>query len=207
MNQIKSKQRVVDFGEVYTNENEVNAMLDLVKHEASRADSKFLEPSVGNGNFLIKILERRFKKINKEYRKCQCDYEKYAFIAVSNIYGIDILKDNILECRKRLYLYIQKEYEKLFKNTYNANFMKSIDYILEKNIIHGDGLSGLMENDEPIIFSNWKMVNDTYVKREDFVMVKILNYSETENEEIIKSNKNRTREYNQINFREVYLLG
>lgn len=205
--QIKSKQRVVDFGEVFTNEKEVDAMLDLVKYEVNKIDAKFLEPSAGNGNFLIKILERRLKKIKKDYKKCQYDYEKNVFIAVSNIYGIDILKDNVLECRRRLYDCIQKEYKKIFKNNYNENFMKSINYILEKNIIHGDGLSGLKENDELIIFSNWSMINDVYVKREDFVMIKILNYNELEDESITKSDKNKLKQYKKINFKEVYLLG
>lgn len=205
--QIKSKQRVVDFGEVFTNEKEVDAMLDLVKYEVNKIDAKFLEPSAGNGNFLIKILERRLKKIKKDYKKCQYDYEKNVFIAVSNIYGIDILKDNVLECRKRLYGYIQKEYKKLFKDSYDENFMKSISYILEKNIIHGDGLSGLKEDDELIVLSNWSMINDVCVKREDFVMIKMLNYSELKNEDIIKSNKNKSKQYKQINFKEVYLLG
>lgn len=108
--QIKSKQRVVDFGEVYTNEREVNAMLDLVKSETNRIESRFLEPAAGNGNFLIKILERKLKVVQRRYRKSQLEYERYAFLAISSLYGIDIQEDNVLECQERLFHYFELTY-------------------------------------------------------------------------------------------------
>lgn len=45
--QVKSRKRVADHGEVFTSEREVNAMLDLVKQETERIDSRFLEPACG----------------------------------------------------------------------------------------------------------------------------------------------------------------
>lgn len=57
--QVKSKQRVADHGEVFTNPREVNAMLDMVKQETERIDSRFLEPACGNGNFLAEVLRRK----------------------------------------------------------------------------------------------------------------------------------------------------
>ncbi|MEZ5032653.1 MAG: hypothetical protein R2787_14775 [Saprospiraceae bacterium] len=98
-NQVKSKQRVTDHGEVFTNQREVNAMFDLVKHETERIDSRFLEPACGNGNFLAEILRRKLAVVDSRYSKSQVEWERYSVIAVSSIYGVDILEDNAQECR------------------------------------------------------------------------------------------------------------
>ena len=173
--QIKSKQRVKDFAEVYTNEREINAMLDLVKDEANRIDSRFLEPAAGNGNFLIKILERKLETVRNHYKSNQSDYELYAFVAVSSIYAIDILEDNVKECRTRLFSYLKEQYGSLYKENCSYEFLESIKYLLEKNIICGDTLTGLKIGNppEPIIFSEWTMF-DHYVKRKDFAMCDLL---------------------------------
>ncbi len=98
--QVKSKKRVSDHGEVFTNEREVNAMLDLVKHETERIDSRFLEPACGNGNFLAEVLKRKLKIVDERYNTNQSDWERYAVIAVSSIYGVEILEDNAQECKR-----------------------------------------------------------------------------------------------------------
>lgn len=74
--QIKSKKRVADHGEVFTAEREVNAMLDLVKQETERVDSRFLEPACGDGNFLAEILRRKLKEVRRKYKRSPFDYEK-----------------------------------------------------------------------------------------------------------------------------------
>ena len=204
--QIKSKRRVSDFGEVYTNEREVNAMLDLVKHEANRIESRFLEPAAGNGNFLIKILERKLKVVHKRYKKNQLEYERYSFLAVSSIYGIDILEDNVKECRLRLFNYLKKQYDSLYKKNCSQEFLESIKYLLEKNIICGDSLTGLKTGNpaEPIIFSEWNMMNN-YVKRKDFAMCDLLAYQDlsTNNNEIVIPRQ----EFKITPFKEVSRLG
>src|SRR5512139_4180031 len=101
--QVVSKKRVADHGEVYTDKREVNAMLDLVKQETERIESRFLEPACGTGNFLSAILERKLAVVEKRYGKSQLDFERYAVLAISSIYGIDILEDNVRQCRHRLY--------------------------------------------------------------------------------------------------------
>src|ERR1035438_4185688 len=101
--QIVSKQRVADHGEVLTGKREVNAMLDLVKQETERIDSRFLEPACGNGNFLAVILERKLAVVEKRYGKSQLEFERYAVLAVSSLYGIDILVDNVSQCCERLF--------------------------------------------------------------------------------------------------------
>ena len=102
-NLIKSKKRVADHGEVFTSEREVNAMLDLVKQETERIDSRFLEPACGDGNFLSEILRRKLKIVKSKYAKSQLEFERFATTAISSIYGVDILKDNVEACKDRLY--------------------------------------------------------------------------------------------------------
>ena len=203
--QIKSKQRVVDFGEVYTNEREVNAMLDLVKHEANRIESRFLEPAAGNGNFLIKILERKLKVVHRRYKQSQSEYERYAFLALSSIYGIDIQEDNVEECRERLFNYFEKQYRKLFKKQISEEYLMAIQYLLSKNMICGDGLTGLKigESAEPILFSEWTLVKNK-VKRRDFAMCDMIAYEEfhTEQRPVLKARK----EYPLIPLKEVAQL-
>ena len=93
--QVKSRQRVVDHGEVFTAEREVNAMLDLVKAETERIESRFLEPACGNGNFIAEVLRRKLVVVSSRYRRSPAEYQRYAFVAVSSVYGVDIL-DSIL---------------------------------------------------------------------------------------------------------------
>ncbi len=103
---IKSKERVANFGEVFTNEREVKAMLDLVKDESERIDSRVLEPACGDGNFLAEVLRRKLNTVKIRYSKNLSDYEKYSIVAVSSIYGVELLEDNAEECRERLYTII-----------------------------------------------------------------------------------------------------
>ena len=133
--QVKSKKRVADHGEVFTNEREVNAMLDLVKHETERIDSRFLEPACGNGNFLAEVLRRKLKVVDQRYGNNQMDWERYAVIAVSSIYGVDILEDNAKECRERLYTIFDDFYTVLFKEKCKEECRRSIRFLFDRNIL------------------------------------------------------------------------
>jgi len=168
--QVVSKQRVADHGEVLTGRREVNAMLDLVKSETERIDSRFLEPACGTGNFLAEILERKLRVIEARYGKSQLDYERYAILAVSSVYGIDILEDNVRQCRQRLFGIFDLIYLRLFINKSHDDCRESVRYILERNIIHGDALSlkTVGDNPKPIVFSEWSPVNGSMLKRRDF---------------------------------------
>ena len=119
--QVRTKKRVSDHGEVLTGQREVNAMLDLVKQETERIDSRFLEPACGDGNFLIAILERKLAIVEKRYGKSQLDFERYAVLAVSSIYGIDILPDNVRDCRRRLFEIFDSNYTRLFKASWQRS--------------------------------------------------------------------------------------
>lgn len=189
-NQVKSKRRVTDHGEVFTNVREVNAMIDLVKQEAERIDSRFLEPACGSGNFLIEILKRKMNVVSSNYRKNQIEWEKYATIAVSSCYGVDILEDNCIECIERLFLYFKSIYLKTFKLTFKISFLNVINFILTKNIICGDALTMLKNDGKPIVFSERSFINDNQIKRKDYTLSNLL---ETEN----YYNKNSN---NQIDF-------
>ena len=170
-NQINSKKRVTDHGEVFTNESEVNAMLDLAKQETERIDSRFLEPACGNGNFLAEILERKLNIVKKKYSKNQIEFEKYAILALSSIYGVEILQDNVEECRNRLLGIFTRVYLKNYKNKLKPEVLKTAEFILERNIIWGDALS-LKTPDEKdsIIFSEWSLVKGNMIKRRDYTM-------------------------------------
>lgn len=166
--QIKSKKRVRDKGEVFTNEREVNAMLDLVKQEAERIDSRFLEPACGNGNFLIEILRRKLEVVKSRYKKSQWEYEKNGLIAVMSCYGVDIMPDNVLECQNRLFEYFEKEYEALFKKNIKQEYLDIVKFVLSKNILCGDALSMKTSTNEPITFAEWSFVKGSLVQRRDF---------------------------------------
>ena len=172
--QVKSKQRVFDHGEVFTAEREVNAMLDLVKPEAERIDSRFLEPACGEGAFLIEILRRKLEVVKSRYGKSPYDYERYAVLAVTSIYGVDILQDNVEICRQRLYELWDKAYTANAKTLANEQCREVIRFILRKNILCGDALTMKQGDGTPIIFAEWSLVTDTQIKRRDYALDELL---------------------------------
>lgn len=175
-NQVKSKQRVADHGEVFTAEREVNAMLDLVKNETERIESRFLEPACGEGNFLAEILSRKLTVVKRKYggARTHGDYEMWSVIAVMSIYGVEILPDNAASCRERLFKIWNEAYTENCKADANDVCRNAVRYVLECNILCGDALSMKQENGEPIIFAEWSFVTGTMVKRRDFRLDQLL---------------------------------
>lgn len=179
--QIKSRQRVADHGEVYTAEREVKAMCDLVSDECNRIDSRFLEPACGDGNFLAEILTRKLVVVKKKYKKSVIDYEKNSLLAVSSIYGVDILADNVAACRERLFKIWRKEYKSVMKTAYSEDTEKSVRFILSKNIVCGNALTLMcvdengIDTDTPIIFSEWTFIMGANMQRQDFTFSELLN--------------------------------
>jgi len=172
--QIKSKERVADHGEVFTGEREVNAMLDMVKPETERIDSRFLEPACGDGNFLAEILRRKLMVVHRKYGKNQLDYEKNAILALTSIYGVDILEDNVIECRKRLFAIWDKDYTKHWKNSCDNQCRRAAQYILDCNILCGNALNMKKNDGTPIIFAQWDFVLGTQIKRQDYRLDELL---------------------------------
>ncbi len=177
--QIKSKHRVRDYGEVYTPPEIVNSMLDLVKQETERIDSRFLEPACGTGNFLTEILRRKLDVVEKAYRRSQLDFERNLVLAVSSIYGIEKLEDNVIACRQRLFEIADERYTKLFKSKAKDDCRRSLRYIIEKNIIWGDALTLQTVGGfpGPIIFAEWSVVNGSQIKRRDFTFKELIGQS------------------------------
>ena len=180
--QVISKQRVSDHGEVFTGKREVDAMLDLVKQETERIDSRFLEPACGNGKFLAEILERKLRVVERRYGKSQLEYERNAVLAVSSIYGIDKLEENVTECRQRLFEIFDRQYTARFKRTAKEECREYIKYILGRNIVHGDALTLLTVDraPRPIIFSEWSApFHNSFLKRRDYTFSDLIETSET----------------------------
>lgn len=166
--QVKSKERVAQHGEVFTNDREVNAMLDLVKQETERIESRFLEPACGDGNFLAEILRRKLEVVTKLYKKNPFDWELYSIVALSSSYGVDIQEDNVLECRERLLEIWEKAYKKATKQLPDEDLIQTAKHILKHNILCGDALTMLRNDGTPIIFAQWDLVIGSKFQRRDY---------------------------------------
>jgi hypothetical protein len=164
MSLIKSKKRVADHGEVFTPTWLVDAMLDLVKDETERIDSRFLEPACGDGNFLVQILRRKLSSVELKYGKSDFERRHYALLALMCLYGIELLTDNIADCRANL-LEIFSEYLNLtpLDNLYRAAF-----YVLSQNLVHGDALTMRAQGNLPITFAEWGYLGKGRFQRRDF---------------------------------------
>ena len=171
--QIKSKKRVQERGEVFTNEREVKAMCDLVKDETERIESRFLEPACGNGNFLAEIVTRKLAVVSKRYGKSETDWEKYSVLAMSSVYGVDIMPDNAQECRERLFKIWEKAYKRKCKTILSADCQNAVRFILSRNVLCGDALTMLDDNGNPIVFSEWSLIGSK-MKRRDYTLANLL---------------------------------
>jgi hypothetical protein len=164
MTLIKSKKRVADHGEVFTPAWMVDAMLDLVKGETERIDSRFLESACGSGNFLVRVLQRKLAAVELMYGKSDFEKRHYALLALMCTYGIELLADNIAECRDKMLevftAYLNLEVSDAF---YQAAF-----YVLSQNLIHGDALTMRTTDDQPITFAEWGYLGKGKFQRRDF---------------------------------------
>jgi len=164
MSLIKSRKRVADHGEVFTPAWMVDAMLDLVKDESERIDSRFLEPACGSGNFIVKVLRRKLAAVELKFGKSDFEKQHYALLALMCIYGIELLADNIAECRANM-LDILAEYLNIDESDdlYRAAF-----YVLSQNLVHGDALTMCVRSGEPITFAEWGYLGKGKFQRRDF---------------------------------------
>lgn len=182
--QIKSKERVSERGEVFTAEREVNAMLDLVANECLRPDSRFLEPACGDGNFLSAILKRKLAELRRKYKKSNRDYEKQAIVAIGSLYGVDIMNDNVLACRERLFAIWDEEYTAHCKGDASDEAREAARFIIGRNIINGNALTLMCVDEEgkdtsaPIVFSEWTLISGTQMQRSDYTMSDLLTYND-----------------------------
>lgn len=176
--QTKSRKRVADYGEVYTNEREVNAMLDLVKEETEKITSTFLEPACGNGNFLVEILRRKLITVGMLYGHDADAYRLHMIEAVTSIYGVDIQEDNVLESRKRMLDVCQKEYEGSYGSLLSDGTVRALGCVMNRNIVCGNTLTCLSSDGTPLYFSEWKLNDEGIFERKDFLFSDLLENKE-----------------------------
>ena len=161
---VKSKQRVADHGEVFTPLWLVESMLDLVKDETQRIDSRFLEPACGSGNFLVQVLQRKLAAVEVKYGRSDFERRHYALLALMCIYGIELLPDNIAECRASLHG-IFAEYLNLDGT---ADPYRAAGHVLSLNLVHGDALTMKASDGAPITFAEWGYLGKGKFQRRDF---------------------------------------
>ncbi len=164
MSLVKSKQRVADHGEVFTPAWMVEAMLDLVKGATERIDSPFLEPACGSGNFLIQVLRRKLSAVELKYGKSEFEKRHFALHALMCIYGVELLPDNIVECRDNL-LKIFAEYLRLGETD---DLYRAGSFVLTQNLVHGDAMTMRDSNKQPITFAEWGYLGKGKFQRRDF---------------------------------------
>jgi hypothetical protein len=164
MSLVKSAQRVADHGEVFTPEWMVEAMLDLVKDETERIDSRFLEPACGSGNFLVRVLRRKLAAVELKYGRSDFERRHFALFGLMCIYGIELLPDNIKECRGNL-LEIFAEYLNLDESD---DLYQTAYYVLSQNLIHGDAMKMRDADGQPITFAEWGYIGKGKFQRRDF---------------------------------------
>ncbi len=164
MSLVKSKQRVADHGEVFTPEWMVEAMLDLIKGETERIDSRFLESACGDGNFLVQVLRRKLAAVELKYGKSDFERRHYALLGLMCIYGIELLADNIADCRRKL-LEIFAEYLNLDPTD---DLYRAAVSVLSQNLIHGDALTMRTHDALAITFAEWGYLGKGKFQRRDF---------------------------------------
>jgi hypothetical protein len=164
MSLLKSKARVADHGEVFTPPHLVEAMLDLVKDETERIDSRFLEPACGSGNFLVRVLQRKLAAVDRKYRNSDFERRHFALLGLMCIYGIELLADNIAECRANM-LAIFAGHLSLEESD---DLARAAAYVLSQNLVHGDALKMLTADGKPITFAEWGYLGRGKFQRRDF---------------------------------------
>lgn len=164
MTEIKSKQRVADHGEVFTPAWMVEAMLDLVKDETERIDSRFLEPACGSGNFLVQIVRRKLAAVELKYGSSDFERRHYALLALMCVYGIELLADNIAECRAN----ILETVATCMKIDESDELYRAASYVLSQNIVHGDALKMCAHDGKSILFAEWGYLGKGKFQRRDF---------------------------------------
>jgi hypothetical protein len=164
VNLVKSKQRVADHGEVFTPTWLVDAMLNLVKGETERIDSRILEPACGSGNFLVQILRRKLAAVEIKFAKSDFEIRHYALLALMCLYGIELLADNIAECRANM-LEILSDYLNIDESD---DLCFAASHVLSQNLVHGDALTMRTHDGLPITFAEWGYLGKGRFQRRDF---------------------------------------
>lgn len=164
---VKSRQRVTDHGEVFTPRWIVDDMLELVKTESERIDSRFLEPACGSGNFLVPILERKLAAVQARHGRSDFEKRHYALFALMCVYGIELLHDNVTECRDNL----AATFAQFLGNTAGNEWRQAAMAVLRVNVVQGDALKMTDATGAAIVFPEWGYLGRGKYQRRDFRLV------------------------------------
>lgn len=161
---VKSKQRVADHGEVFTPTWMVEDMLNLVKEESERIDSRVLEPACGSGNFLVAVLTRKLLTVAAKHGKSDFEKRHYALFALMCTYGIELLPDNAQECRDNL----AALFNAFLGIDEDDDWARAARAVLAVNIVQGDALTMSTRDGGPIAFAEWGYLGKGKFQRRDF---------------------------------------
>lgn len=161
---VKSRQRVADHGEVFTPSWLVEDMLDLLQGESERIDARCLEPACGSGNFLVPVLRRKLATVHQKFAGSDFEKRHHALLALMCIYGIELLADNVEECRSNL---LDTLFDYLGRGAEDEWFGAARN-VVEVNVIHGDALKLTTSTGEPITFPEWGYLGKGKFQRRDF---------------------------------------
>jgi hypothetical protein len=161
---IRSRQRVAEHGEVFTPDWIVEDMLDAMGGETERIDSRVLEPACGSGNFLVAVLRRKLASVITRYGKSEFEKRHQALFALMSVYGIELLADNVAECRENL-LRNLAEHINLFADD---QCYRAAEVVLGINIIQGDAMAMTDGGGQPLVFAEWAYLGMGKYQRRDF---------------------------------------
>lgn len=188
---IKSKKRVQQHGEVFTPKEIVDAMVSLpgLNESIVHYSTTVLEPSVGEGAFLINILERRLQLLADQFADDLVKIENFALLSISSLYGIELLEDNVKKCAINLYVTFSDFYKGLAARVAKApkvNVLDSAMTIIAANIVQGDFLKRAKNDGRQIVLSEWKPLklqkNTKHIKveRTEYTLQDIFHHTKIE---------------------------
>lgn len=175
---VKSRERVKAHGEVFTPRYMVDQMLDLVSEDletgADFVDKTFLEPSAGDGNFLVAILRRKLHAIEKRYPAKVWPQE--TLFALASIYGIELLEDNHQEAKAiMLAEFLGFHQDQGIPTGTDTDLYRTAQFLIDTNIVRGNTLTALTPGGEDIQFSWWHRIDGQtgMVQREPFTLASL----------------------------------
>lgn len=197
---IKCKTRVQKHGEVFTPKRIVNQMLNIpeVKGSCESLTTTFLEPSAGEGAFLVAILKRKLKMVSEKYNNDLIHYENYSLLALTTLYGIELLEDNAQICVINMYQQYYDSYKEQVNNhngKVNQKVLKSAKKIISLNIENGNFLTRKANDGSDLLFSEWKPINlrkttkNIKVQRTEYTLNEIYEKTQKENGEALRRPK------------------
>lgn len=195
---MNNKKRVQNHGEVFTPKKTIKKMLELpaVRDACQSLASTFLEPAVGEGAFLVEILNKKINVVIRDYGNDLTSYESYSLFALSTLYGIELLEDNVLKCVMNMYQVYYEAYQNQARKhgkKMKTKVLNSAKLIISKNIVQGDFLTKLSYNGKPLVFSEWKIIN--YQKGDKTLIVQRTEYTLDEIFEGVKKDSGEVSNY------------